>query len=92
MEQDSEFQRRMLAQCKKMIIDRCEEIIRTGVDPGEDFLMCWPFTHGEAFSKNWELSLCKTCEKCNHCGFEIKPECTFYIQIIKIEDNQGETT
>ena len=60
---------------KKMELDKSKEN-----NPGDDFFTKWVDKHAEEFSKKWEISKCKTCLKCEKCGFKQKNECDFYTE------------
>ena len=73
-----EFIRRMVAQAKKMLVDKFDEGCRINRDPGDEFLLQWPFKNGQEFDALWKKSLCKTCIACGECGFKSAHNCEFY--------------
>ena len=73
-----DFIRRMNAQVQKMMVDKYDEGIRMHADPGEPFLLMWPFSGGISFSQRWKNCLCRTCVSFVTCGFKTASECRHY--------------
>jgi len=70
-----DFKRKVRAEVKKMKLDKSR-----AKDSSDDFYVQWVKDNAEDFAKKWEESKCRTCEKCEECGYEEKSNCDIYIQ------------
>ncbi|MCB0281658.1 MAG: hypothetical protein H6627_07100 [Calditrichae bacterium] len=68
----------MIAQRKKIEIEKWNEGIRRKADPGTDFVIWWILNHGASFRNAWHNSLCKNCSLNSVCGHEVKIICNKY--------------
>jgi hypothetical protein len=72
--------KRMKAQIKKILVDKWDEGIKRGSDPGEEFMVQWVNKYADEFSAKWEKSKCRTCVAVEDCGFKLTDCCEFYSQ------------
>jgi hypothetical protein len=69
------MQKYMLAQKKKIELEKWYEGCKMDHDPGESFIINWIFTNANQFREAWEQSLCKKCCLVEECGFEVRDVC-----------------
>lgn len=72
------MQKFMLAQKKKIEIDKWCEGCQTDRDPGETFIINWISKNAIRFRGAWEQSLCKNCRFVYECGFEVRRVCGMF--------------
>ena len=65
----------MLTQIHKIEVDKWNEGVRIGNDPGVEFIKEWIREHGEEFKRLWNKSCCKNCIRCDECGHKLIEEC-----------------
>lgn len=73
----------MLAQKKRIDIDKWYEGCRRNDDPGTTYILEWIKQNASEFRESWEKSLCKNCCYLKECGFEVRQDCTKYSRILK---------
>jgi hypothetical protein len=64
---------------KKIEIDKWDEGVRRHNDPGNDFVLEWVERNAKQFRYQWDISVCKCCEKCYACGYNLLSACDGYI-------------
>lgn len=79
------FERKMIAEIKKIETDRFDEGIKIGHDPrdDEDYDTKWIIIHSKEFAIKWDASLCKTCTCAKICGFKTTTKCKYYTPVEK---------
>lgn len=81
MPEESEIERKLYAQKRKIETDRFDEGMRIGHDPREDgdYDLEWVCSQKSVvFSKEWEKSQCRTCHKAKDCGYKVAQCCPYY--------------
>ena len=66
----------LLAQAKKIQIDKWCEGCNQAKDPGQEYVISWIDQNGEWFRQAWEKSLCKSCHNSVQCGHKVAQRCT----------------
>jgi hypothetical protein len=51
------------------------EGLKIHTDPGETYVNSWIEKQADIFRKQWNESICKTCQKSGECGHLLKKEC-----------------
>jgi len=69
----------MVAQKKKIEIEKWYEGERLQSDPGNDFILWWIFHYGSWFRRAWKKSLCCNCSLAEQCGYEVRQECKRFV-------------
>lgn len=70
----------MLAQRRKIEIEKWCEGIRLKRDPGDEFVMQWIFNYGDWFRQSWNRSLCSHCALARKCGHEVRDRCDQFMK------------
>jgi len=70
---DEEFKKRQFAEVKKMRFDKGDSDINDN-----EFYADWINKNAEEFERKWNISKCKTCSKCDKCGFKELNKCGLY--------------
>jgi len=65
----------MIAQRKKIEIEKWFEGIRRKSDPGNDYVFWWIQNYAEWFRNAWKMSSCCECVEVRKCGYNVKKEC-----------------
>jgi len=68
----------MIAQLKRIEIEKWYEGIRRQSDPGSDFVVWWILNYGSWFRNAWDDSLCSQCCNNQNCGHEVRTTCNKY--------------
>ena len=71
----------MLAQKKKIEIDKWNEGCRVKQDPGQVFVINWIDKNAAWFRDTWDQALCGHCCFVDECGYELKHHCVKYKSI-----------
>lgn len=69
----------MSAQRKRIKIDKWYEGCRINGDPGSEFVIAWIEKNAASFHSDWDISLCKACQKVTECGFKVKKNCKDFL-------------
>jgi len=77
----NELHRKLIAERKRMEIDKWEMGVKTHSDPGDKYLIKWVQIHGKEWNKEWKRCLCRTCNKYAQCGFKLLKKCDGYQQL-----------
>jgi len=72
----------LIAQKKKIEIDKWCEGCNTTRDPGQDYVISWIHANGAWFREAWNKSLCKGCAFSQHCGHNVLQQCGSYKKMI----------
>lgn len=78
---ETEFEKKIYAEIRKIETDRFDEGLRIRRDPREDrdYDLEWALSNNPAiFQENWAKSLCKSCINWKECGFKCASDCKFY--------------
>ncbi|KAA3614663.1 MAG: hypothetical protein D8M58_09390 [Calditrichaeota bacterium] len=68
----------ILAQKKKIEIDKWCEGCSITKDPGQEYIISWILQNGAWFRQAWEMSLCKNCSLSSECGHEVRQQCSCF--------------
>lgn len=75
----------LIAQKKKIEIDKwCEGCDKTK-DPGQEYVINWIDQNGEWFRQAWEMSLCKSCCSSKQCGYNVLQLCDSYTKLSSVK-------
>ena len=72
----------LIAQKRKIEIDKWCEGCDTTRDPGQDYIMDWIDQNGKWFRQAWEKSLCKACRFSHQCGHNVLQMCDGYKKLL----------
>ncbi len=70
----------MLAQKRKIEIEKWFEGQRLNKDPGALYVLAWIKKYAGGFRKDWENSLCKCCNSSANCGYEVRKSCDGFMK------------
>ena len=73
----------LVAQKKKIEIDKWCEGCNQTKDPGQEYIISWIDQNGAWFRKAWDRSLCKSCCFSEQCGHNVLLQCDGYKKIAK---------
>lgn len=81
-----EFYKFMIAQTKKIMVDKFDEGVRICRDPGSEYVLSWIKEKAADFREKWQVCKCRTCIHAKDCGFKEAQECPYY----QSEEKDGE--
>lgn len=73
----------LLAQKKKIEIDKWCEGCNQTIDPGQEYVISWIDQNSAWFRQAWNKSMCRSCTFSNKCGYNVLQQCDEYRKIIK---------
>jgi hypothetical protein len=68
----------MIAQKKRIEVDKWYEGCRIQKDPGKSYILNWIENNAAQFREAWEKSVCRECPQSLDCGHEVVRDCNYF--------------